>query len=110
VSGGLAPLGTFLRDPAHWRILADLFAIAALGGIFVVPLYTLLQAATERAHRARVIAANNIVNAAAMVIASAATMLLIAAGISIPELFLMTGGATLAVAAWFWLMMPRFGV
>src|SRR6516165_9449832 len=109
-SGGLAALGTFLRDPAHWRILADLFAIAALGGIFVVPLYTLLQAATERAHRARVIAANNIVNAAAMVIASAATMLLIAAGISIPELFLMTGGATLAVAAWFWLMMPRFGV
>ena len=109
-SGGLATLGTFLRDPAHWRILADLFAIAALGGIFVVPLYTLLQAATERAHRARVIAANNIVNAAAMVIASAATMLLIAAGISIPELFLMTGGATLAVAAWFWRMMPRFGV
>ena len=109
-SGGLAALGTFLRDPVHWRILADLFAIAASGGIFVVPLYTLLQAATERAHRARVIAANNIVNAAAMVIASAATMLLSAAGISIPELFLMTGGATLAVAAWFWRMMPRFGV
>src|SRR5215471_6293007 len=109
-SGGLATLGAFLRDPAHWRILADLFAIAASGGIFVVPLYTLLQTATERAHRARAVAANNIVNAAAMVISSAATMALISVGISIPELFLMTGGATFAVAAWFWRMMPQFGV
>jgi predicted MFS family arabinose efflux permease len=104
----VATLGAFLRDPAHWRILVDLFGIAASGGIFVVPLYTLLQAATERAHRARAIAANNIVNAAAMVIASAATMALIAAGVSIPELFLMTGGLTLAVAGWFWRILPRF--
>jgi acyl-[acyl-carrier-protein]-phospholipid O-acyltransferase/long-chain-fatty-acid--[acyl-carrier-protein] ligase len=41
-AGGLATLGAFLRDPAHWRILVDLFGIAASGGIFVVPLYTLL--------------------------------------------------------------------
>lgn len=48
-SGALATIGAFLREPAHWRILVDLFGIAASGGIFVVPLYTLLQAATERA-------------------------------------------------------------
>jgi acyl-[acyl-carrier-protein]-phospholipid O-acyltransferase / long-chain-fatty-acid--[acyl-carrier-protein] ligase len=109
VPGELASLGAFLRDPAHWRILVDLFGIAASGGIFVVPLYTLLQTATERAHRARAIAANNIVNAAAMVISSAATMALIAAGTSIPGLFLLTGAATLAVAAWFWRILPQLG-
>jgi acyl-[acyl-carrier-protein]-phospholipid O-acyltransferase/long-chain-fatty-acid--[acyl-carrier-protein] ligase len=108
-AGGLATLGAFSGDPTHWRILADLFGIAASGGIFVVPLYTLLQTATERAHRARAIAANNIVNAAAMVIASAAAMALIAAGVSIPELFLITGALTLAVAGWFWRILPRFG-
>jgi hypothetical protein len=43
-----------------------------------------------------------------MVIASAATMALIAAGVSVPELFLMTGGLTLAVAGWFWRILPRF--
>ena len=106
VAGELARLGAFLGDPAHWRILVDLCAIAASGGVFVVPLYALLQAATEREHRARAIAANNVINAAAMVISSAATMALIARGVSVPGLFLLTGSATLAVAALFWRMLP----
>ena len=106
----LTTLGAFLDDPLHWRILADLFGIAASGGVFVVPLYALLQAMTEREHRARAIAANNIVNAAAMVISSAVTMALIATGVSIPGLFLLTGTATLAVAVLFWRMLPRFTV
>ena len=97
----------FLGDPAHWRILADLFGIAASGGIFVVPLYALLQAASDRQHRARAIAANNIINAAAMVISSVATIALIAIGISIPGLFLLTGSATLVVAILFWRLLPR---
>jgi acyl-[acyl-carrier-protein]-phospholipid O-acyltransferase/long-chain-fatty-acid--[acyl-carrier-protein] ligase len=92
-------LATILADPSHWRILADLFGIAASGGVFVVPLYALLQAATVREHRARVIAANNVINAAAMVASSAATMALLAGGLSIPGIFLLTGGATIAVAA-----------
>ena len=109
-AGGLTTLAVFLGDPLHWRILADLFGIAASGGVFVVPLYALLQAMTEREHRARAIAANNIVNAAAMVISSAVTMALIAIGVSIPGLFLLTGTATLAVAVLFWRMLPRFTV
>ena len=63
-----------------------------------MPLYALLQAATEREHRARAIAANNVINAAAMVVSSAATMALIAVGLGIPGIFLLTGSATLAVA------------
>ncbi len=46
-AGDLAGLGAFLGDPAHWRILLDLFGIAASGGVFIVPLYALLQAASE---------------------------------------------------------------
>jgi acyl-[acyl-carrier-protein]-phospholipid O-acyltransferase / long-chain-fatty-acid--[acyl-carrier-protein] ligase len=106
-AGELTTLAAFLGDPLHWRILADLFGIAASGGVFVVPLYALLQAMTEREHRARAIAANNTVNAAAMVTSSALTMALIAIGVSIPGLFLLTGSATLAVAVLFWRMLPR---
>ncbi|MBO0736374.1 MAG: MFS transporter [Alphaproteobacteria bacterium] len=102
----LLTLGAFLGDPTHWRILADLFGIAASGGVFVVPLYALLQAATEREHRARAIAANNVINAAAMVISSGATIALLAAGLSVPALFLITGCATLLVAASFWRLIP----
>jgi acyl-[acyl-carrier-protein]-phospholipid O-acyltransferase/long-chain-fatty-acid--[acyl-carrier-protein] ligase len=108
--GPLVSLAAFLGEPAHWRILTDLFGIAASGGLFVVPLYALLQIATERELRARAIAANNIINAAAMVIASAVTMALIAVGTSIPMLFLLTGGATLLVAIQFWRLLPRLAL
>jgi hypothetical protein len=101
-AGALAGLGAFLADPGHWHILADLFGIAASGGVFVVPLYTLLQTATRRERRAQAIAANNVVNAAAMVVASVATMGLIAAGVSVPGLFLLTGSGTLVVALLMW--------
>ena len=37
-------------------------ALAIAGGVFTVPLYAILQHDSEPAHRARVIAANNIVN------------------------------------------------
>jgi len=106
--GELAGLAAFLGDPAHWRILADLFGIAVSGGVFVVPLYTLLQATSEREHRAQAIAANNVINAAAMVISSLATIALIAVGVSVPQLFLLIGGATLVIALLFWRILPSF--
>ncbi len=106
-AGSLAGLRDFLAFSAHWRILIDLLGIAVSGGIFIVPLYVLLQAASARAQRARAIAANNVINAAAMVIAAVATMALIALGVSVPGLFLLTGGATLIVAACFWRLQSR---
>jgi len=46
-SAALATIGEFLAQPANWRILADLFGIAASGGVFIVPLYTLLQTGSD---------------------------------------------------------------
>ena len=109
-SGSLAELTAFITVPAHWRILGDLLGIAVSGGIFIVPLYVLLQAASPPAHRARAIAANNVINAAGMVIAALATMALIAAGITVPGLFLLTGIATLVVGAFFWRMLPSLAL
>ncbi len=99
---GLATVGAFLAMPRNWRLLADLFGIAVAGGIYIVPLYALLQVASEERVRARTIAANNVINAAAMVLAAVATIALVAAGVSVPGLFLLTGIATLVVAAVFW--------
>jgi len=98
----LLTIGGFLRVPAHWRILADLLGIAASGGVFVLPLYALLQTAGDARRRARAIGANNVVNAAAMVLSALAVIALIAAGVSVPGLFLLTGVATFGVAALFW--------
>jgi len=98
----LLSIGLFLAAPANWRIVADLFGIALFGGIFIVPLYALLQVASDESVRARTIAANNVINAAAMVVAAVATVALVAIGVSIPGLFLLAGIATLCVAAVFW--------
>lgn len=105
--GALAGLGAFLAAPPHWRILGDLLGISASGGIFIVPLYALLQAASRREHRARAIAANNVINAAAMVVAAVATIALVKAGVGVAGLFLLTGAATLVVALWFWWRLPQ---
>jgi MFS family permease len=98
----LVSLSAFLAEPAHWRILIDLLGIAASGGVFILPLYALLQTAGDEHRRARAIGANNVVNAAAMVLSALAVIALVAAGVSVPGLFLLTGVATLAVAAAFW--------
>ena len=105
-STALSTIGAFAAQPANWRILVDLFGIAASGGVFIVPLYTLLQTGSDQASRAETIGANNIVNAAAMVLSAVLTMALVAAGVSVPGLFLLTGIASLAVAAWFWRIPP----
>jgi acyl-[acyl-carrier-protein]-phospholipid O-acyltransferase/long-chain-fatty-acid--[acyl-carrier-protein] ligase len=111
-AGGAALLSmsAFLAQPGDWRIVGDLFGIALFGGIFVVPLYALLQVASDEAVRARTIAANNVVNAAAMVLAAVATVALVAAGVTVPGLFLVTGIATLAVAGIFWRIAPGLAV
>jgi acyl-[acyl-carrier-protein]-phospholipid O-acyltransferase/long-chain-fatty-acid--[acyl-carrier-protein] ligase len=106
----LAGLLPFLAAPAHWRILADLLGISLSGGLFIVPLYTLLQAASARERRARIVGANNVVNAGAMVLSALATMALLAAGVSVAGLFLITGLASLVVAALFRLALPSFPV
>jgi hypothetical protein len=111
-AGGAALVSVvgFLAEPLGWRIIADLFGIALSGGVFVVPLYALLQVASDETVRARTIAANNVVNAAAMVLAAVATVALVAAGVSVPGLFLVTGIATLAVAGVFWRIAPGLTV
>ena len=64
---GLATVSAVLRSPAGWRILIDLLLLAACGGLYSVPLYALIQDRSPEAEQARMVAANNVVNAAAMV-------------------------------------------
>src|ERR1051326_1262121 len=99
-------LTSFLATASGWHILGDLFGIAVSGGVFIVPLYALLQIGSEERRRARTIGANNVVNAAAMVLSALVTMALVAAGLSVPELYLAAGIAGTAVAAIFARLAP----
>src|SRR4029453_14978440 len=78
----LADMATFLASDGSWRICADLVGLAVAGGLFTVPLYALLQHESEPEHRARVIAANNIINAVAMTTGAVASAALLARGLN----------------------------
>jgi len=101
-------LARFIVEPASWRILFDLVMIGVAGGFFTVPLYALIQSRSEVTERSRIIAANNILNAAFMVVASLLAMVLLGAGLSIAELFLACALANLLVGALIFLRVPEF--
>ena len=93
------PLAALLVEPAVWRVLADLLLLGLCGGLFTVPLYAQLQIHSPATCRARLIAANNILNALFMVVGALAAAALLGQGWSIPALFALAAGANAAVAA-----------
>jgi acyl-[acyl-carrier-protein]-phospholipid O-acyltransferase/long-chain-fatty-acid--[acyl-carrier-protein] ligase len=93
-----ARISAFMATPGALRILVDLAGIAISGGMFIVPLYAILQTATPAAERSRVIAANNIISAGATVALVVGVSLLAIRGLTIPDIVGALGFATLAVA------------
>jgi MFS family permease len=86
-------LRSFVQAPGHVRVLLDLFGLALSAGVYSVPLYALVQQRSPITHRARIIAANNILNALFMVASALLAGALLALGLSVPELFLCMGVA-----------------
>jgi MFS family permease len=97
-----------MEQTGTWRILADLTLIGLFGGFFIVPLYALVQMRSSEDYRARVIAANNIVNALFMVVGALLAAGLLAMGWTIPDLFLLTALANVAVALYIYSLVPEF--
>jgi hypothetical protein len=99
----------FFGHARHWRVLADLFLLSACAGLYSVPLYALIQTRSVPTHRARIIAANNIINALFMVVASLyAIAMLDQAGFTVPQLLLSAALLNAAVAVYIYGLMPEF--
>lgn len=109
-SVGPEPLGVgeFLRQGQNWRVLADLSLLALFGGFYIVPLYTVIQHRSEPSYRSRVIAGNNILNALFMVFSAGLAIVLLGAGFTIPELFLVLAAMNAAVAVYIFRLVPEF--
>lgn len=106
--GSLMDMSAFLARPAHWRVVADLLLLSMAVGIYSVPMYALVQLRSPPTHRARIIAANNILNALFMIASSVIAGALLSAGCSIPQLFLITAGANLLVSMAVFLLVPEY--
>lgn len=97
-----------LALPSTVHVLIDLFAIGLFGGFFIVPLYALIQLRSNASHRARIIAANNIINALFMVVGAGAAAGLLSNGLSIPALFGVAALCNAAVAIYIYHLVPEF--
>ncbi|MDF5874015.1 MFS transporter [Pseudomonas aeruginosa] len=98
-----------LRHHETWAVLADILFIGIFGGFYIVPLYALIQARTDEDKRARVIAANNILNALFMVAAALVSILFLSvAKLSIPQLFLALSLMNVAVNVYIFKIVPEF--
>jgi 1-acyl-sn-glycerol-3-phosphate acyltransferase len=98
----------FLRAPGNGWIALDLMLFGLFAGFFIVPLFALVQSRTPQGELSRVIAGNNIINAVFLVAAAVFSFGLLAAGLTIPQLFLVTAILNAAVTLWIFLLVPEF--
>ncbi|KWQ05280.1 acyltransferase [Acinetobacter harbinensis] len=57
----------FSQGLSYYHVMLAVTLLGISGGFYIVPLYAMMQAFSPRSHRARVVAANNILNAVFMV-------------------------------------------
>ena len=108
-AGGLRTAWQFLTGEGTPRLLVDLGLMGMFAGMFVVPLQANIQSRTPDDRRARVIAANNVLNAVFMVAGSGLAILwLVYLDRGIPSLFLLVAIANAAVAGYIFRQVPEF--
>ena len=97
-AGQYLGINEFFQNSKNWRALADLMGIGVFGGLFIVPLYTLLQQSSPKESASQLIASNNIVNSIFMVAAAVMAMVLFSFGLTILDIFLLVSILNLIVA------------
>jgi 1-acyl-sn-glycerol-3-phosphate acyltransferase len=104
----LATATEFIAAPGHWRVMADLALLAFSAGLYSVPMYALIQLRAQPSHRARIIAANNILNAVFMIVSSLGAGAMLSHGFTIPEVFAATALLNVLVVGYVFWLMPEY--
>ena len=107
-AAGLWDLSQFVGQGQHVRAMIDLFLLSLSAGLYSVPMYALIQMRAVPSHRARIIAANNILNALFMIASSLIAGALLHFGVSIGGVFLITGIANAIVAGYIFFLVPEY--
>ena len=99
----------FFREISGIHVFVDLILIGLFGGLFIVPLYAMIQERTDSGKRARIIAVNNIINAIFMVLGSVLGIICLAIlDWTIPEFFLFTAFLNMAFTCFVFFQVPEF--
>lgn len=100
--GQLMELGQFVALGRAEHLMFALFGVAVAGGVFVVPLYAFLTTSVPKEVTARTVAANNIVNSGAMVLAALILGAMLHFGVSVDDTLLMVAVASIGAALLAW--------
>lgn len=95
---GLMTVREFFSVTSHYFVLASMLLVAVCGGLYIVPLYALLQSRTQSSHRSQVIAASNLSDSLSMTLAAIISTILLSYGLGVQDLFIIVAFLTLAVA------------
>lgn len=91
------------------RLLLDILLLGVFGGLYIVPLYAMVQLRTEESERSRIIAALNILDAFFIVMSSLVAMALLSAfGLSIPQFFGVLAVMNIVIAIFIYYQVPEF--
>lgn len=97
----------FLTRFSNWRVLFDLFAIANLAGLYIVPLFAVMQAFSSPSYRSRVIAANNVINAVFMLASTIFISVMHTAGLTVPSIIFIACVMNIFIAFFIYEMIPE---
>lgn len=101
----------FLGAQGSFRLLFDMGLIGFFGGMFIVPLYALIQTRTPPRRRARIIAVNNVINAVFMVTGALLSIVCLGlVGMTIPDFLLMIILMNVAVTLFIFQQVPEFAM
>ncbi|SHF62419.1 1-acyl-sn-glycerol-3-phosphate acyltransferases [Microbulbifer donghaiensis] len=116
IGGNLAPLeevslAAFWGSPGAQMFLFHLALIGVFGGLYIVPLYAMIQERTAKALRARVIAVTNIMNSLFMVVSAVLGIVFLSLlDFSIPQFFMVIALMNAAVAIFVFSKVPEFAM
>lgn len=98
----LVSVHEFITTPTGIRIAFDIFMVSVCGGLFVVPLFAMIQHRAENEMRARIVAGNAIADSFFILMSAVLCAMLLAAGVTILQLFLIFGIGNIGVAFGYW--------
>ena len=91
-----------------FRLIIDIVMLGFFGGLYIVPLMALVQQRSAPEHMSRVIAGNNIINSLLMVLSAVVAIVVLSAGYSIAQLFLLVAILNVLVAMYIYSLVPEF--
>ncbi len=97
-SDDLMTIGEFFSVSSHILVLGCMLMVAICGGLYIVPLYALLQERAKSSHRSQIIATSNLCDSIAMTIAAIISTILLSYGLGVKDLFVIVAFITIFVA------------